>query len=112
MVTTDPRRNKEGMARENGQCWRCGVAIDIVKRIGRRDACAGCGADLRCCRNCRFHAPGLSNDCEEPQAERQVDRERGTFCEYFAAAAHRAAPGVAAAATRAELDALFGKRRG
>jgi len=113
MVTTARRRNKEGMTRENGECWRCGLGIGGAERIGRRAACAGCGAELRCCLNCRFHTPGVHNECQEPQAERQVDRARGNFCEYFAAAAPRAAPGVGVApTTRAELDALFAKRRG
>ena len=38
---------------------------------------------MHCCRNCRFYDPAYHNQCREPQAERQVDKERGNFCEYF-----------------------------
>jgi hypothetical protein len=33
--------------------------------------------------NCRFYDAAYHNQCREPQAERQVDQERGNFCEYF-----------------------------
>jgi hypothetical protein len=99
-----------GTAREQ-ICHRCGNDIGRLERIGRRDACLQCGADLHCCRNCRFYAPGSHNDCLETQAERQVDKVAGNFCEYFA---FRVGPAGAAmspgAATRAKLDALFGKK--
>jgi len=29
----------------------------FAERIGRRETCARCGAELHCCRNCRFYAP-------------------------------------------------------
>ena len=93
-------------------CHRCGGGIEAVERIGRRDTCPACGSDLHCCRNCRFYAPGLHNDCREPQADRQVDKERGNFCEYFSFVP----AGAGAAATgkdgRAALDALFAGRHG
>ena len=93
-------------------CHRCGRVIDRSERIGRRDACLGCGAELRCCRNCRFYDPTYHNQCREPQAERQVEKERANFCEYFSV---HATGGVAAAAAGAEargtLDALF-RRKG
>ncbi|MBX3027632.1 hypothetical protein KF840_22260 [bacterium] len=91
-------------------CWRCGAAIDARQRIGRRDACLACGADLHCCRNCRFHDPAMHNECREPQAERQLDRERGNFCEWFSVAARRADVDEQAAAARARLDAMFGRK--
>jgi len=74
--------------------------------------CAGCGAWLRCCRNCAFYAPGVANDCREPNAERVVDKEAANFCDWFRAAAEPAAlsPATDAAAARARLGALFGKK--
>lgn len=94
---------------EGPTCWRCGAAIDPRRRVGRRDACLACGADLHCCRNCRFHEPTMHNECREPQAERQVDKDRGNFCEWFSLGATRATDDKAAAA-RARLDAMFGKK--
>lgn len=90
-------------------CHRCGRVIDRIERIGRRDACLGCGAELRCCRNCRFYDPGSHNQCREPQAERQVEKERANFCEYFSVGA---TGGVAAAGAeaRSTLEALFRRK--
>ena len=86
-------------------CWRCGAAIETRERVGRRDACLGCGGDLRCCRNCRFYDPPSHNQCREPQAERQVDKERGNFCDWFSLGGPRAA--VAGEDVRGRLEALF-----
>lgn len=90
-------------------CWHCGRAIETRARIGRRDTCAGCGRDLRCCRQCRFHDPPSANQCREPQAERQVDRERSNFCEWFSPAAGGGAVGDRAAA-RTRLEAMFRRK--
>jgi hypothetical protein len=90
-------------------CHRCGRDIGAVERVGRRDACLGCGADLHCCRNCRFYDPHLHNQCCEPQAERQVDKECGNFCDYFSY--REAAAAAPARSTRAALDELFAPGR-
>ena len=86
-------------------CHRCGRDIGAVERVGRRDACLGCGSDLHCCRNCRFFDAAYHNQCREPQAERQVDKECGNFCDYFSFA--DAAPAGASGGGRAALEALF-----
>lgn len=95
-------------------CYRCGAEIEPAERVGRRDACAQCGGDLHCCRNCRFHHPGADNECRESQAERQVEKERGNFCEYFSfrdgPAPARSGPGAAGA--RAKLNNLFRPKPG
>jgi hypothetical protein len=94
-------------------CWRCGAPLDARLRVGRRDACLQCGADLHCCRNCRFHDRTMHNECREPQAERQVDKERGNFCDWFALGRSGAAGHGKAAAARAKLDAMFqGRKKG
>jgi hypothetical protein len=94
-------------------CFACGAPIELAsgERVGMRDACPRCGADLHACRNCAHYAPGAYNECREPQAERVADRERANRCEWFALAA---GPGPGAAdprpGARAALDALFRKR--
>ncbi len=98
------------MADSKSACWRCGAAIDAGRTVGRRDACLACGSDLRCCRNCAFFAPAANNQCREPQAERQVDKERGNFCDWFALGGAGKPAADPAAAAKAKLDALF--RRG
>lgn len=65
-------------------CAACNADLGGVGRVGRRDTCPRCNADLRSCRNCRLHDRRLSNECREPEAERVVDKARGNFCEYFA----------------------------
>jgi hypothetical protein len=110
MVPTESRRDKEGMTEPESACWRCGAPLASVERIGRRDACVDCGTELHCCRGCRHHAPGVHNECREPQAEPQVDKERSNFCDYFSPAS-RKAQDAASLAARAELATLFGRRR-
>lgn len=92
-------------------CHHCGRGVDKVERVGRRDACLGCGSDLHCCCNCRFYTPGRDNDCREPQAERQVDKQRGNFCEYFSFAEMGRAAAAPPDASRARLEALFAGRK-
>lgn len=91
-------------------CHHCGKDIGKVERVGRRDACLACGADLHCCLNCEFHDPNYHNQCRETEAERQVDKQIGNFCDYFS---FRGAAKVAAKKdeARAKLDALFGKKK-
>ncbi|MDX2167250.1 MAG: hypothetical protein SF182_09310 [Deltaproteobacteria bacterium] len=92
---------------EGPTCWRCGAAFDARQPVGRRAACLACGNDLRCCRNCARYAPAMHNQCREPQAERQVDKERGNFCDWFSPGAAAPAAADPAAAARAKLDRLF-----
>ena len=93
-------------------CHRCGHDIGKMERVGRRDACLHCHSDLHCCLNCVFHDPAYHNHCREPQAELQVDKQAGNFCDYFSFRAGR--PGANPAGpdpARARLDALFRKGR-
>ena len=92
-------------------CHHCGHAIAAIERVGRRDTCLGCGADLHCCRNCEFFDLQFHNQCREPQAERQVDKESGNFCDYFSFAEAKAAAAAGAKDARTALDELFASRR-
>jgi hypothetical protein len=92
-------------------CAGCGAELGRPERVGRRDTCPRCGVDLHACRQCRFHEPGLANDCREPQAERVVDKARANFCDYFAPASARAAsPAGSDDPARAALEQLFRRR--
>jgi len=93
-------------------CAACNVDVGEVERVGRRDACPRCGADLRSCRNCMLHDPRASHGCREPQAEPVVDKTRSNFCEYFAPRQESLSSesGSSAAATgdpRRALERLF-----
>lgn len=94
------------------QCAACGETIALAsgERVGFRDECPRCRADLHACRHCAHHDPSAYNECREPGTERVADRERANRCEWFAprgAAATRKAPDPVSA--RAALDALFKK---
>jgi hypothetical protein len=94
-------------------CFKCDTPVAVELGIGRRDTCSQCGTDLRCCRNCDFFDPACHNQCREPQAERQVEKEHGNFCDFFRF--RSAAPALAGAkdsagTARAKLDALFTRR--
>ena len=64
-------------------CFRCHTAYEIRERIGLRDTCPKCDADLHCCCNCRHHNPGAHNKCNEPQAEWVREKDRSNYCDYF-----------------------------
>jgi hypothetical protein len=65
-----------------GTCWHCGAELHSVD-FGRENICRGCGKPTRVCRNCRWYAPERTNQCEEPMAERVMDKIRANFCGYF-----------------------------
>ena len=93
------------------RCFACSRAIVLAagERVGFRDTCEACGADLHVCRNCSHHEPSAYNECREPNAERVGDRDRGNRCDYFSPG-ERAAAGSPDQRSKSQLDALFRKR--
>jgi len=94
------------------QCNACGAAIELrsSERIGTRDTCATCSADLHSCVNCGFHDPSAYNECREPNAERVNERSRGNRCDYFSPGEQGGGEAEARrSAAVADLDALFKK---
>ena len=92
-------------------CHQCQAEIPLEGPIGRRETCHGCGADLRCCRNCSFYDVRSADACREPNAELVQNKEAATFCDFFiltrpSLPGSRPAEGDA----RAQLDALFKKK--
>ncbi|PVV14288.1 MAG: hypothetical protein B6D77_03430 [gamma proteobacterium symbiont of Ctena orbiculata] len=65
-----------------GKCWQCGGDLEAVD-YGRETTCRSCGKPTRVCRNCRWYAPSRPNQCEEPMADRVMDKENANFCGYF-----------------------------
>src|SRR5688572_20653142 len=86
--------------------------VKVGIKVGRRDSCPHCAADLHVCKNCRFYDPSLHNQCREPEASFIRDREAANFCAHFDFKNRDAAPEVAAnvANARAKLEALFKKK--
>jgi hypothetical protein len=93
------------------RCFKCGrtVVLAAGERVGFRDSCEGCGADLHACRNCAHHDPAAYNECREPNAERVGERERANRCDYFAPG-ERAAAASASQSSKDQLERLFRKR--
>lgn len=87
-------------------CAGCGSELGRPERVGRRDRCPRCGVDLRCCRQCRFFAPPLANQCREPQAEPVGDKAAANFCDYFAIADAPASPPSPTGPAPSARDAL------
>lgn len=102
---------KLGMAHAGQmKCFVCDVGVELSAggRVGFRDCCESCGADLHSCRNCRFYDPAAYNECRESSAERVTDSERANRCDWFSASDESGGKGTGSAAL-SDLDALFKK---
>lgn len=96
------------------RCSACSTAIDLAsgERVGFRDECPQCRADLHSCRNCAHYDSGAYNECREPGAERVADRDRANRCDWFAPKpTAEPASGDQRKSARAALDALFSAKR-
>lgn len=95
---------------ETYTCWRCGQALqDLLLPLARHEECPHCRAQLHVCRMCRFFDSAAPQQCREPVADLVSDKQRANFCGYFEInpQAFAVSPDQAAASRR-ELDALFG----
>jgi len=89
-----------------GNCWHCNVGLG-KHDYGRETTCSGCGKPTRVCRNCRWYDPSRTNQCQEPIAERIMDKTRANYCEYFEATAQVGGDGGVPDALRLAADDLF-----
>ena len=59
-------------------CWSCGneqiFDVKVGIKVGRRDSCPHCAADLHVCKNCKQWDPAIHNQCREPEAAFIRDR--------------------------------------
>jgi hypothetical protein len=91
-------------------CHACNKEIAGELKVGRRDACPSCGADLRCCLNCLFYDPAVSKQCRETVAELMREKAKANFCDYFVFVEGRiASPDAGGSQARKALDDLFKK---
>ncbi len=94
------------------RCADCNAEITLgsVDRIGFRDTCDACDADLHTCHNCRHHDPAAYNECHEPNAERVSQRDRANRCDWFEPGDQSGGEGPRARdAAKTDLEALFKK---
>jgi hypothetical protein len=78
-------------------------------RVGFRDTCESCDADLHSCVNCAHYDPGAQNDCREPSAEHVSGRDRANHCEWFQAGDREGGSGGERSQAIDDLAALFKK---
>jgi hypothetical protein len=91
-------------------CHACKQELADDLKVGRKDECPFCGADLRCCLNCVFYDRVVSKQCRETVTELVREKEKTNFCEYFVFVKDRIAMvDVKSAQTRKALDDLFKK---
>lgn len=94
------------------RCFQCGQTTEVAtgERIGFRDECTRCGADLHVCRNCDHHDPSAYNECRESSAERVGDRDRANRCEWFRPGSVETGSDAGSSDTAsADFEALFKK---
>ena len=93
------------------RCHACNNEVELAsgERVGFRDACHHCNADLHSCLNCAFHDPSAYNECRESNAERVADRAAANRCDYFEPGGGEGGAGEASTAALSDLDALFKK---
>ena len=73
------------MAESKTVCFSCHTEHAFFERIGRKDDCDSCGADLHVCLNCQHHDVSSYNECRETSADRIVEKDRSNFCDFFTA---------------------------
>lgn len=68
-------------------CHSCGneqiFEVKVGVKVGRRDSCPHCGADLHVCKNCHHYDPNVHNQCKEPEAAYIRERTEANFCTHF-----------------------------
>jgi len=82
--------------------------VKVGVKVGRRDSCPHCGADLHVCKNCRHWDPNIHNQCREPEASFIRERNEANFCTHFDFKdGDLPAEDNAVTNAKAKLDALF-----
>jgi hypothetical protein len=94
-------------------CWKCGASLEALSLPLRRlDVCKACNHELHVCRLCVEYDTRVAKHCREPTAEEVREKTLANFCDHFKpkAGAYVAPNSAEVAASRAALDALFGKK--
>jgi hypothetical protein len=94
-------------------CWKCGASLEALSLPLRRlDECKACQSELHACRLCVEYDTHVARHCREPTAEEVRDKTKANFCDHFKpkVGAYVAPNTAEVDASRAALDALFGKK--
>jgi hypothetical protein len=92
------------------RCFSCQKELTFSdSRIGFREECMHCRADVHVCKNCHFYDVKAYNECREPAADVVREKDRANYCEYFTPRQGSGEVVDKAAALRAAAEALFKK---
>ena len=94
-------------------CWNCGTSLaHLSLPLRRLDECPKCRSELHVCKLCVEYDTHVAKHCREPTAEEVRDKTQANFCDHFKprAGAYVAPNTAEVDASRAALDALFGKK--
>jgi hypothetical protein len=91
-------------------CSACGLAAEVPAPVSPRELCPSCGAELRCCRSCRFYDTRAYNECREASAERVVEKDRRNLCDYFSPGADAGVSVRGGSPAKDTLEGLFKKK--
>ena len=88
-------------------CHACHGELELEGRVGFRESCHHCEADVHCCVNCEHYDVGSHNNCREPTSEYIPDRQARNFCGHFSMLKGEREGDEAKDAALSALDALF-----
>ncbi len=92
-------------------CFSCRKELTFAEsKIGLREECPHCRADVHVCKNCEFYEVSAYNECRESSADRVKEKERSNFCDYFSLKSGKGSSEDQTAKLRASAEALFKKR--
>jgi hypothetical protein len=90
-------------------CWFCGHSLAaLTLPVSHFDTCKACGVALHACRQCEFYAEGVANQCREPMAEKERDKQRANHCDYFSPHQGAFEAKLKVSDAHVQLAALFG----
>jgi hypothetical protein len=91
-------------------CWKCGASLEEMSLpLLRLDECPQCHAELHVCKMCEWYSVAVAKHCRETIAEEVKDKQRANFCDYFKPKQDAYSPASAdAAKAKTDLESLFG----
>ncbi len=92
-------------------CFNCHKELDFQSssKISRKETCPYCYIDLHSCKMCHYYDKTAYNECNEPMADRVVEKEKANFCDYYQLAG-TLKKGPTKADLMAQAQALFKKK--
>ncbi|MBX7231677.1 MAG: hypothetical protein K1X29_06290 [Bdellovibrionales bacterium] len=91
-------------------CFSCGKSLNFQDRVGIRETCLHCGADVHACKNCQHYDPKVYQECLEPVADRVREKDRANYCDHFTPGKKGIQNGLSQQDLLNQAEALFRKK--